>query len=70
MLVQKSKSIKLDLNKAKKNGWSAFHVACKEKHDAVVDYIIANSEEFGINLYLKTKKGSTGYDLWHEKFQS
>ena len=70
LLVQKSKSLNLDLNKANEDGDTPFHSACQEKHDAIIDFIIANSEEFDINLYAKEKDGLTGYDLWPEKFQS
>ena len=67
LLVQKSKSLNLDLNKAQKNGMTAFHTACNNKHEEIVDYLIANSEEFGINL-LAEVNGYTGYHLWPEKF--
>ena len=72
LLVQKSKSLNLDLNKAKKNGrtLTAFHIACLGKHEEIVDYLIAISEEFGINLLAEDKDGDTGYDLWRTKFKS
>ena len=70
LLVQESQSLNLDLNKAEENGLTAFHIACLNNHDDIVDFIIANSEEFDINLLAEDKDGNTGYDLWPEKFQS
>ena len=45
-------------------------MACQEEHEEIVNYLIANSKEFGINLLAETEDGRTGYDLWPEKFQS
>ena len=67
LLVQKSKSLNLDLNKANEDGDTPFHSACQEKHDAIIDFIIANSEEFDINLSARNENGSTGLEMYFRK---
>ena len=46
-------------NEAQGDGFTAFHAACLKKHWAIADYLIDNSEEFGINLLAKDEKGRT-----------
>ena len=69
-LLENSKDLGLDLNKAKKNGMTPFHAACFNKHENIVNLILQKASEFGIDIYLKNKDGNTGQDLWPEKFQT
>ena len=68
ILVESSQKLGIDLNVQDKYGDSGLMKACGRQNHEVVDFILANSGKYNINLDLRNKKNKSAKDYWPEKF--
>ena len=67
--AKSKKKVDFDLNQEDIHGNTAFHLACLNKHEEIVDLIIQSADKLKIQLDLKNEDEQTGYDLFPEKFE-
>ena len=67
--AKSKKKVDFDLNQEDADGNTAFHLACLNKHEEIVDLIIQSADKLKIQLDLKNENEQTGYDLFPEKFE-
>ena len=69
-IAENSSRLAIDLNIQDSDGNSGLMDACASSYrqDKVVDFLLANSEKYNINLDLRNKKNKNAKDLWPGKF--
>ena len=65
--AESKKSDKFNLNARDKNGNTAFHFACINKNEDIVNLIKDAAAKLKIELDLQNNQGKTGYALWPDK---
>ena len=63
MLMQKSDEFNIDLNVKDIHGYTAFHLACVNGEEKVVEMMINKAKYFELDLEVEDNYGNTGYEL-------